>query len=82
MKAISSPLDFVGLNVYTADYVRADSSPAGYAIEKRPTSYPGTWRPRGSTSIPKRCTGRFEIPAISGSPRSCTSPKMAVPRTM
>jgi len=40
MKAISSPLDFLGLNVYTADYVRADSSPAGYAIEKRPTSYP------------------------------------------
>jgi beta-glucosidase len=40
MKAISSPLDFVGLNVYTADYVRADASPAGYAIESRPTSYP------------------------------------------
>src|SRR5882724_10629241 len=27
MKAISSPLDFLGLNVYTADFVRADSSP-------------------------------------------------------
>jgi len=41
MKAIGSPLDFVGLNVYTADYVRADaSSPLGYEIEKRPTSYP------------------------------------------
>ena len=40
MKAISSPLDFVGLNVYTADYVRADASAAGYAIEQRPTSYP------------------------------------------
>jgi beta-glucosidase len=40
MKAISSPLDFVGLNVYTADYARADASSAGYAIEKRPTSYP------------------------------------------
>jgi beta-glucosidase len=40
MEAISSPLDFVGLNVYTADYVRADASAAGYAIEQRPTSYP------------------------------------------
>jgi beta-glucosidase len=41
MKAIGSPLDFVGLNVYTADYVRADSSnPLGFEIEKRPTSYP------------------------------------------
>jgi beta-glucosidase len=40
MKIIGSPLDFVGLNVYTPEYVRADSSPAGYAIEKRPSSYP------------------------------------------
>jgi beta-glucosidase len=40
MKIISSPLDFVGLNVYTPDYVRADSSPEGYAVDHRPTSYP------------------------------------------
>jgi beta-glucosidase len=40
MKAISSPLDFVGLNVYTADYVRPDDSPAGFVVEPRPTSYP------------------------------------------
>ncbi|MGA2413434.1 MAG: GH1 family beta-glucosidase [Candidatus Sulfotelmatobacter sp.] len=40
MKIIGSPLDFVGLNVYTPEYVRADSSPAGYAIEKRPSSFP------------------------------------------
>jgi len=40
MKAIGSPLDFVGLNVYTADYARADESEAGYAVEPRPTSYP------------------------------------------
>jgi beta-glucosidase len=40
MQAIGSKLDFVGLNVYTADYVRADSSARGYAIEARQTSYP------------------------------------------
>jgi len=41
MKAIGSPLDFLGLNVYTADYVRADAStPLGYEVEQRPTSYP------------------------------------------
>ena len=34
------PLDFVGLNVYTADYVQADASPRGYSIVPRPTSYP------------------------------------------
>ena len=39
--AIGSPLDFVGLNVYTSDYVRADSnSPLGFAVESRPASYP------------------------------------------
>ena len=32
MKAIGAPLDFVAINVYTANYVRADPSPAGYAI--------------------------------------------------
>jgi beta-glucosidase len=40
MKIIGSPLDFVGLNVYTPEYVRADASPAGYVVEKRQTSYP------------------------------------------
>ena len=40
LKIIGSPLDFVGLNVYTPEYVRADSSPAGYAIETRQSSYP------------------------------------------
>ena len=40
MAAIGSKLDFVGLNVYTADYVYADGSAQGYAIEPRQTSYP------------------------------------------
>jgi beta-glucosidase len=40
MKIIGSPLDFVGLNVYTPEYVRADASPAGYTVEKRQSSFP------------------------------------------
>jgi len=40
MKIIGSPLDFVGLNVYTPEYVRADASPAGYVVEKRQASFP------------------------------------------
>lgn len=40
MKLIGSPLDFVGLNVYTPEYVRADATPAGFAIVRRQTSYP------------------------------------------
>jgi beta-glucosidase len=40
MKIIGSPLDFVGLNVYTPDYVRADDSAQGFKVEKRQASYP------------------------------------------
>jgi beta-glucosidase len=31
LKAISSPLDFVALNIYTPEWARADDSPRGYA---------------------------------------------------
>jgi beta-glucosidase len=40
MKAISSPLDFIGLNVYTPEYARADDSPAGFSMVSRPVSFP------------------------------------------
>jgi beta-glucosidase len=40
MQAIGSKLDFVGLNVYTPSYVRADSSAEGYAVLPRPASFP------------------------------------------
>jgi beta-glucosidase len=40
LKIISSPLDFVGLNVYTPTYVRADESSPGFAVVPPPSSYP------------------------------------------
>jgi beta-glucosidase len=40
MKIISSPLDFVGLNVYTPEYVRASDSPSGFSVLPRPASFP------------------------------------------
>jgi beta-glucosidase len=40
MQIIGSPLDFVGLNVYTPEYVRADDSPAGYHVLPRQASFP------------------------------------------
>ncbi|MBZ5724021.1 MAG: beta-glucosidase [Acidobacteriia bacterium] len=40
MKAIASPLDFVGLNVYTPTHIRADRSGAGFAVVPLPSSYP------------------------------------------
>jgi len=40
MKIIGCPLDFVGLNVYTPEYVRPDDSKLGYAVVPRPKSFP------------------------------------------
>ncbi|HKF48670.1 MAG TPA: GH1 family beta-glucosidase [Terracidiphilus sp.] len=46
MEAIGSKLDFVGINIYTPSYVRADSSaPNGYVIENNPKSYPHMFSP-------------------------------------
>ncbi len=40
MKAIGSPLDFVGLNVYQPDYAMADDSPLGFRVLPKPASFP------------------------------------------
>src|SRR5689334_22650355 len=41
LKSISSPLDFVGINVYSGQFVRADeSAPAGFNQIPQPTSFP------------------------------------------
>jgi len=40
LKIISSPLDFVGTNIYQPTFVRADAGPSGYATVPNPPSYP------------------------------------------
>jgi len=40
LKIIGSPLDFVGLNVYQPEYARADAGASGYAVARRPSSFP------------------------------------------
>jgi beta-glucosidase len=40
MEAIGSPIDFLGLNVYAPNYVRAEDSPRGYKLVPRQASYP------------------------------------------
>ncbi|HEX5076834.1 MAG TPA: GH1 family beta-glucosidase [Gemmatimonadaceae bacterium] len=40
LKIISSPLDFVGTNIYQPTFVRADTGPSGYAVVPNPPSYP------------------------------------------
>jgi len=40
LKAIGSPLDFVGLNIYTATYIHPSSNEAGYERIPNPNSFP------------------------------------------
>lgn len=40
MEAIGSRLDFVGLNIYIPEYVRAADSAKGYQVEPHPASFP------------------------------------------
>ena len=40
LKIIGSPLDFVGINLYTPTYIRASDSSMGFEQIKNPTSYP------------------------------------------
>ncbi|HEY0457902.1 MAG TPA: GH1 family beta-glucosidase [Pyrinomonadaceae bacterium] len=40
LKIISGPLDFVGINIYTPTYVRADGSAQGFAVVPHPKSFP------------------------------------------
>lgn len=41
LKIISTPLDFVGINIYTPIYVRAEAStPIGFAVVPHPASFP------------------------------------------
>jgi beta-glucosidase len=42
MSIIGSPLDFVGVNVYTPAYVRAADSTAGFEVVEPPSTYPHT----------------------------------------
>ena len=45
LKIISSPMDFVGLNIYQPTFVRADSTEAGYCVIPPPSSYPHMYSP-------------------------------------
>jgi beta-glucosidase len=78
-KAISSPLDFVGLNVYAPEYVRADDSPQGFVVEQRPTSFPhmaSPWINVGPEVIywaVRNVCDLWKIPAIFITENGCSS---------
>jgi beta-glucosidase len=84
-KAIGSPLDFVGLNIYTPTYVRADSSPLGFAVEQNPASYPhmaSPWLTIGPECIywgVRNVCDLWKPPAIYITENGCSSDDVLTP---
>ncbi|ADW70985.1 GH1 family beta-glucosidase [Granulicella tundricola] len=70
MKTISAPMDFVGLNVYQPEYVRADGSDKGYTVVPSPASYPhmlSPWLhvgPEGLYWSPRLCAELWNVKEI------------------
>jgi beta-glucosidase len=84
-EAISSPVDFVGLNIYTPVFVRADGSRQGYAEVPYPTSQPHMaspwillapeclyWGVRNAVDL-------WKIPAIYITENGCSSDDVLTP---
>lgn len=76
---ISSPLDFVGTNVYQASYVRADVNEAGYTIVPKPSSYPHMYSqwldivPEALYWVPKLTSDLWHPKAIYITENGCSS---------
>ena len=79
LKIISSPLDFVGINVYQPEWVRADGSEAGYAVVPYPASYPtmlSSWLkfgPEGLYWAPKLAADLWNVKEIYITENGCSS---------
>ena len=79
LKIISSPLDFVGINIYTPTYVRFDSSPAGFAVVPHPKSYPhmaSTWLNIGPEALywgPRHVANIWKVKEIYITENGCSS---------
>jgi beta-glucosidase len=79
LKIISSPLDFVGINIYFPTYVRADSSPPRFALVPPPKSYPhmaSTWLNIGPEALywgPRHVAKIWNVKEIYITENGCSS---------
>ena len=79
LKIVSSPLDFVGINVYQPLFVRADSSEKGYTAVPQPSSYPhmlSPWLyigPEGLYWAPKLVADLWKVKEIYITENGCSS---------
>ena len=79
LKTISSPLDFVGINVYQPEWIRADDSELGYQIVPFPASYPTMFSPwlkfgpEGLYWAPKHTADLWNVKQIYITENGCSS---------
>jgi len=81
MKIISTPLDFVGLNLYAPTYVRDDpAAPGGWSIVRCDESYPRMqmpWLLLGPSILywgPRLACENWNVPAIYVTENGCACP--------
>ncbi|MGI4828123.1 MAG: GH1 family beta-glucosidase [Janthinobacterium lividum] len=82
---ISSPLDFVGTNIYQPTYVRAASNEAGYAVIPKPSSFPhmlSPWLDVGPEALywgPKLVYDLWKPKAMYITENGCSSADVVAP---
>ncbi len=85
MAIISSPLDFVGTNVYQPTYIRAEANEAGYVVVPKPSSYPhmfSQWLDVGPEAlywVPKMVHDIWHPKAIYITENGCSSADVIAP---
>ncbi len=85
LKIISSPLDFLGINVYNPTYIRAADSPLGFEKVNHPASFPhmaSSWLYIGPEALywaPRHAAEIWKVPEIYITENGCSSADVLSP---
>jgi len=85
MKAISSPIDFLGINIYTTREAIPSNSPEGYEMIPRPASYPhmaSEWlfmNPQALYWTPKLVSSMWGVKTLYITENGCSSADVVRP---
>ncbi len=85
LKTIASPLDFMGINIYTPTYVMADESARGFKVIKKPSSYPhmlSSWLDIGPEALywgPRHVAEIWGIKELYVTENGCSSTDVLTP---
>ena len=85
LKIIGSPLDLVGINLYTPTYVRAADNKLGFEVIKNPSSYPhmaSPWLNIGPEALywaPRHVTDIWKVKEMYITENGCSSDDVLTP---